>query len=130
MRPRQIFVNVVIVLALVAIGIFCYNEGKANDLFLDNVPYDHDGKVLQPFEAVLVSVDGVGEPLFLVEGDRGVVTVPGRKHVIVVEELDDEDKVIKTHKVSFSNKELKGRVISLVPLLQDKLPGWSYPVKK
>lgn len=130
MRPRQIFVNVVIVLALVAIGIYCYNEGKASDLFIDNVPYDHDGEMLQPFEAVQVSVDGVGEPLFLVEGDRGAVTVPGRKHVIVVEELDDDDKVLKTHRVSFSNKELKGRVISLVPLLQDKLPGWSYPVKK
>lgn len=130
MRPRQIVVNVVIVMALVAVGIFCYNEGKANDFFIDNVPYDHDGEVFEAFEAVQVSVDGVGEPLFLVEGDRGVVTLPGRKHVVIVEELDENDKVFKTHRVSFSNNELKGRVISLVPLLRDKLPGWSYPVKR
>ncbi len=130
MKARQLVVDIVIVLALVYLGVFCYNEGKAHDLFIDNVPYDDQGTKIEPFEAVLVTVDDAREPLFLVEGDRGVVTVPGRNHVVVVQELDENDAVVKTHKVSFSTKELDGRVINIVPLVRDKLPGWSYPIKK
>lgn len=130
MKPRQIVVNVAIVALLIALSIFCYNEGKALDLFIDNVAYDHEGTVLEPFEAVEVTVDDIKEPIFLVEGDRGVVTVPGRRHTILVEELDEEDRVVNTYKASFSIKELEGRVINIVPLLKNKLPGWSYPVKR
>lgn len=129
MKARQIMVNVVIVSLLVALGVFCYNEGKANNFLIENVSYSHDGELFQSFEAVQVKVDDIAEVLFLVEGDRGVVTVPGRKHVIIVEELDENDNVFKTHKMSFSNKEMKGKIISLIPLLKGKLPGWSYPMK-
>ncbi len=130
MKARQILVNIIIVVALVALAKFCYDEGKAHDLLIDNVAYSRDGVDYEAFEAVNVRVDEIGEPLYLVDGDRGVVTVPGRKHVIVVEELDDNDKAFKTHKVSFTNKELEGQVINIVPLVRDKLPGWSYPAKK
>lgn len=129
MKLRQIIVDLIIIAVMAVVGKFCYDEGKAYDLIIDNVAYSGDGASYQAFEAVNVVVDGIGEPLYLVEGDRGVVTVPGRKHFIIVEELDEDDQVSKTHNVTFTNKELKGTVINIVPLVKDKLPGWSYPPK-
>ncbi|PIE54571.1 MAG: hypothetical protein CSA35_05195 [Dethiosulfovibrio peptidovorans] len=127
MRSRQIFVDVLIVACLVGVAVFCYNQGKAYDVLIDNRKFVHEGQAYPAFEAVEVFVDDEdGEPMYLVDGDRGAITIAGQTHVIVVKELDKNDQVTKTYRVTFKNKELKGRVINVVPLVRDKLPGWSY----
>lgn len=129
MKPRQIVVNILLLAAFAGLGVYCYNEGKAYDILIDNAAFTHEGTTYEAYEAILVTVDGEGEPLYLVEGDRGAATIAGKKHVLLVEELDIDDNVVKSHKLSFKNKELKGNVVNVVPLANGKLPGWSYPLK-
>lgn len=129
MKPRQIVVDLLIVVFLAGVAVYCYNIGKAYDLFVDNASFTHDGVTYDAFEAIQVRVDDMETPLFLLEGDRGAATVNGRSHVVIVEELDENDNVSKTHRIPFKSSELKGRVINVVPLVHGKLPGWSYPME-
>ncbi len=128
MKQRQILVNLLIIVAMVALAMFCYANGKANIVFVENLPFDHEGATYEALEAIQVTADDSGSPLFLLAGDRGAVTLIGTSHVLVIEELDDNDNVIGTHKVNFKSSDLKGPVINVVPLIHGKFPGWSYPL--
>ncbi len=127
MKPRQILVDILIVACLIGMAMFCYNRGKAYDILIDNREFVHDGQTYPAFGAVEVFVDAEdGEPLYLVDGDRGASTIAGQTHTLIVKELDENDQVTQTYEVKFKNEELKGRVINVVPLVRDKLTGWSY----
>lgn len=128
MRPRQILVNVLIVAAMTVLAFFCYANGKANIIFVENIPFDNDGVTYEAFEAIQITADGTGSPLFLLAGDRGAVTLVGRTHVLVIDELDENDNIIGTHRMNFKNREMKGNIVNVVPLIHGKFPGWSYPL--
>lgn len=128
MKPRQILVNLLIIVAMTALALFCYSNGKASVIFVENIPFDHEGVTYEAFDAIQVTADGSDSPLFLLEGDRGTIVIVGRSHVLVIEELDDNDNVTETHRVNFKSSDLKGPVINVVPLVHGKLPGWSYPL--
>lgn len=129
MKMKQIMVDIVVVLALVGLAVFCYNEGKAYDILVDNRSFSYENKVYEPLEAINVTIDDAAEPLFLVNGDMGVKTIVGEVHKVLVDELDDDDNVIKTYETTFTNQELKGNVVNIIALIK-KLPGWSFPNKR
>ena len=130
MKQRQILVNLLLIIAMVALAMFCYTNGKANIVFIENIPFDHEGVTYEAMEAIQVTVDGSDSPLFLLAGDRGQVALVGRAHVLMIEELDEEDNITGTHTINFKSRELKGNVVNVVPLIHDKLPGWSYPLDR
>jgi hypothetical protein len=130
MKLKQILVNLAIIVFFLAVAVFCYSEGKARNMLIENQSFSYEGKTYDAFEAIEVTVDGKEPPLFLLEGDRGSVNLIGKSHVVVVEVLDENDKVIKTYRVPFKSGELKGKIINVVPLVMEKLPGWSSELKQ
>lgn len=126
MKLKQIMVNFLIVAAMTALAFFCYANGKANIIFVENSPFDHEGVTYEAFEAVQVTADGSESPLFLLAGDRGTVTLIGTSHALLIEELDENDNITAKHSINFKNRELKGNIVNIVPLVNGKFPGWSY----
>jgi hypothetical protein len=128
MKPRQILVNLAIIAAMVIIAFLSYTNGKASIIYIENLPFETGVETYPAFEAAAVGIEGGPSPLFLTEGDRDVLTIVGRSHVLLIEELDINDDVVQTYRIDFKNSELKGRVVNIVPLAHGKLPGWSYPL--
>ena len=128
MKTKQILVNILIVAAMTVLAFFCYTTGKANIIFVENIPFEHEGATYDAFEAIQVTADGTGSPLFLLAGDRGRIALVGKSHVLVIEELDENDNITGTHSINFKNSEMKGNVVNVVPMIHGKFPGWSYPL--
>ncbi|HON34332.1 MAG: DUF6672 family protein [Thermovirgaceae bacterium] len=128
MKPRQILVNLAIIAMMAFVAFISYMNGKTSMIYVENLPFETGAAAYPAFEAAMVGVEGGPPPLFLEEGDRDVLTIVGRTHVLLIEELDSNDNVVNTYRVTFKNSELKGKVVNIVPLSHGKLPGWSYPL--
>ena len=128
MKPRQILVNLAIITLMAVVAFISYMNGKTSMIYVENLPFETGAAAYPAFEAAMVGVEGGPPPLFLEEGDRDVLTIVGRTHVLLIEELDSNDNVVNTYRVTFKNSELKGKVVNIVPLSHGKLPGWSYPL--
>ncbi len=128
MKPRQILVNLAIIAMMAFVAFISYMNGKTSMIYVENLPFETGAAAYPAFEAAMVGVGGGPPPLFLEEGDRDVLTIVGRTHVLLIEELDSNDNVVNTYRVTFKNSELKGKVVNIVPLSHGKLPGWSYPL--
>ena len=98
---KRILVNVIIVLCFAGIAYFCYDEGKSYTLLLENVPYILDGKEYPGVEAMQVTIDGAGDPVYLLEGDQMPGIAAGKKHTLKIEILDEDDKVVESRELSF-----------------------------
>lgn len=112
---RQIFVNLGLVLVLALIGWVCFTTGKAYKIVFENVPYVVDGKEEPALEALQVTIDQRKDPLYLLEDDRMVGTVVGKTHSMLIELLDEDDRVTESRTVSFSIEELGDRLEINVP---------------
>ena len=128
MKPRQILVNLAIITLMAVVAFISYMNGKTSMIYVENLPFETESVTYPAFEAATVGMEGGSPPLFLEEGDRDVLTIVGRSHVLLIEELDSNDNVVNTYRVTFKNSELKGKVVNIVPLSHGKLPGWSYPL--
>ena len=64
-----------------------------------------DGQEHPALEAVEVFIDG-NDPVFLLEDDSGTGDATGRKHTMVIELLDENDKPIESRTITFSIAEL------------------------
>ena len=113
---------------MAVVAFISYMNGKTSMIYVENLPFETATVAYPAFEAATVGVEGGYPPLFLEEGDRDVLTIVGRSHVLLIEELDSNDNVVNTYRVTFKNSELKGKVVNIVPLSHGKLPGWSYPL--
>lgn len=105
MSRRQILVNAVLVLAFIGLGLFCYQSGKTYNILLENLPYSVNGEERPGLEAIYAYIDG-GKQNFMLDGDRTVTPGSGKKHVLKIELLDEEDNIIDTREVSFNVTDL------------------------
>lgn len=103
---RRIIVNTVLGALIVLLAVYCYNAGKAYTFLLENLPYELNGEQQPAFEALQVSLDQDREPVFMLEDDRINVTGVGKTHVLRIELLDEEDKVVETKEIPFSTMDL------------------------
>ncbi|HDQ93242.1 MAG TPA: hypothetical protein ENN89_03875 [Synergistetes bacterium] len=126
MGKKQILVNLVIIGVMTAIAFFCYSQGKATIVYVENITFESEGAFYPAFEAVNVSNSRSSSSIFLMEGDRDVLTIVGKSHELVIEDLDENDNVIQTYRIKFLSSELEGEVINIVPLVHGKLQGWNY----
>lgn len=119
---RRILVIALLVVALVALGFYCYDAGRAYDLLVDN----HDitlGEHTYSGERDINVVLSKNEPLEMSAQDTMVTTVAGKKHTIVVEILDENYEVAETIKGTFLLKGPAKRFLS-IPAFIGKDPGW------
>jgi hypothetical protein len=128
MKTKQILVNIAIIAVLTAVAFFCYTKGKASIIYVENLPFEFEGKLYPAFEAVDVGTGHSSTSIYLMEGDRDVLSIVGKSHVLVIEEFDENDNIVQTYRIKFKSSELKGQVINIVPLANGKIPGWSYPL--
>ncbi len=94
MNTRRILINLSIVAVFAAIGWFCYDNGKAYDLILDNTPYIADGVEIEALEAVQVRIDGGDEKVFYADDRDQAVAVGVSSHTIRIDMLDLDDHLI------------------------------------
>ena len=106
---RRILVNAVIVLFFAGVAWFCYDMGKSYSLILENLPYAADGVQHPGIEAMQVTIDGQGEPIYMLEGDQMPGVAAGKKHVLRLEILDEKDEVVETRDVPFHILDLEGK---------------------
>lgn len=92
---RRFVVDAVIVLCFAALGYYCYDAGKTYNVILANAPYTVDGVQYPAIEAMQVTIDGEGDPIYLLEDDSMVGSTSGKKHTLKIEILDEEDKPIE-----------------------------------
>lgn len=103
---KRILVNCIIVLLLIALGVWCYAQGKTYKLALGNYAFtDQNGEEHPALEAVEVFIDDK-EPVFLLEDDSGTGEATGRRHTMVIKLLDENDKPIESRSLKFSVADL------------------------
>lgn len=103
---KHILVNIVLTALLVLLGVWCYSEGKTYKVVLDNTAFTgKDGLEYPALEAVEVTIDK-DEPIYLLEDDSASGKAMGKKHVMVIDRLDEDDKVVESRKIEFSINEL------------------------
>ena len=103
---KHILVNCVIVALLIALGVWCYTQGKTYKISLGNYAYTgEDGQEYPALEAVEVIIDDK-EPVFLLEDDSGTGEATGRSHTMVIELLDEKDNPIEIRSLQCSIAEL------------------------
>lgn len=107
---KHILVNCVLVLLLIALGVWCYTQGKTYKLSLGNYAFTgQDGQQYPALEAVEVFIDG-NEPVFLLEDDSGTGEATGRQHTMTIELLDENDKPIERRTLKFSVADLNDKL--------------------
>ena len=103
---KHILVNCVLVLLLIALGIWCYTQGKTYKLSLGNYAFTGaDGQEYPALEAVEVFIDNK-DPVFLLEDDSGTGEATGRQHTMVIKLLDEKDNPIESRSIKFSVADL------------------------
>ena len=108
MTTRRLVVNLGIIVFFACIGYVCFVTGKAYSIILENIPITVDGKIYEPMEAVQVRISNQADPSYLLEGDRLIATAVGASHILTIEVLDEDDKVVETRTIPFNVHELKG----------------------
>ena len=91
---RQYVIDALILAALVAFSIFLYHSGKGYTLIFDNRNITLGEKSYKAPEYVQVTLDGKGRPLEIMGGDRDIMTVMGKKHVLKVDILSDDEETV------------------------------------
>ncbi|MDL2267139.1 hypothetical protein LJC46_04025 [Desulfovibrio sp. OttesenSCG-928-G15] len=105
MSRKQLLVDSVLVCILILAGLFCYRGGKSYDILLENLPFELNAEKHPALEAAYAYVDN-GKQIFMLDGDRTMASGLGMKHVLKIELLDPEDKVIETREIPFSIEDL------------------------
>ena len=115
---RQYVIDALILAALVAFSIFLYHSGKGYTLIFDNRNITLGEKSYKAPEYVQVTLDGKGRPLEIMGGDRDIMTVMGKKHVLKVDILsDDEETVMATVERPFSVRYDGGNLLNIPAFL-------------
>lgn len=109
---KRLIVRLALLLLLAGIGFWCFVSGKAYDIVLENIPLEADGQTYPALEAVNAYMDKNPEPILLLDGDRMVATAVGSHHVLRIDVLDEDDKVLETQLYPFTIREL-GASLSL-----------------
>lgn len=103
---KHILVNCVMIVLLIGLGVWCYDQGKTYKVILGNYAFTgQDGTEYPALEAAEVFIDG-NDPVFLLEDDSGTGDATGRRHTMVIALLDENDKPMETRSVQFSIAEL------------------------
>jgi hypothetical protein len=119
---RRILVSALLLAALVGLGFYCYDAGRAYDLLVDNHDITLGENTYSGERDVNVILDA-NEPLEMAPQDTMVSTVAGKKHTITVEILDENYEVVETVTGKFTLKDPEKRFLS-IPAFLGKNTEW------
>jgi hypothetical protein len=105
MNIKRISINIGLVLCLIAVVAWCVLTGKAYDIVLDNTTTTIAGTEYPALEAVHVVIDKQ-DPVLMLEGDRIISTAIGIKHIIRIDILDENDKVLESRSHTYNILDL------------------------
>ena len=105
MNIKRISINIGLVICLIGVVAWCVLTGKAYDIVLENTPTTIAGTECPALEAVHIVIDQQ-DPVLMLEGDRIVSTAIGIKHIIRIDILDENDKVLESRSHSYNVLDL------------------------
>ncbi len=119
---RRLLVSALLLAALVALGVYCYDAGRAYDLLVDNHDIALEETSYSGGRDINVIIDD-NEPLEMAAQDTMVSTVAGKKHTLTVEILDENYEVAETVTGKFTLKDPEKRFLS-IPAFLGKNEEW------
>ena len=119
---RRLLASALLLVALVALGVYCYDVGRAYDLLVDNHDIALEDANYSGGRDINVIIDD-NEPLEMAAQDTMVSTVAGKKHTITVEILDENYEVAETVAGKFTLKDPQKRFLS-IPAFLGKSEEW------
>lgn len=117
MNLKRVFMDVILVAVIVAVGLFCYSRGKAYNFVLDNTASVNGSQTLEAMEAVSVKVDGENEKVLYADDRDITVAIGSGEHVLRIDNLDLNDVPIpgEGREYTFNLAEMGDKPIVNIP---------------
>lgn len=127
MKKRYI-IDILLVLFFIALSVFLYASGKGYSLIFDNRDITLGDRAYKSPGHIRVTMDNKGRPLEIMEKDRDIMTVKGKKHFMKVEVLaEDEETVLSTAEREISIRYDRGNLLSIPAFLAED-PEWNQQI--
>ena len=129
MKKRYI-IDILLVLFFIALSMFLYSSGKGYALIFENRDITIGGNSYKTPGYIRITIDNKGRPLEIMEKDRDIMTVKGKKHLMKVEVLDeDEETVLSTAERQISVRYDRGNLLSIPAFLAGD-PEWNQQIEQ
>lgn len=129
MKKRYI-IDILLVLFFIALSMFLYSSGKGYALIFENRDITIGGNSYKTPGYIRITIDNKGRPLEIMEKDRDIMTVKGKKHIMKVEVLDeDEETVLSTVEREVSFRYDRGNLLSIPAFLAEH-PEWNQQIEQ
>ncbi len=102
MNVKRICVDLILVLALAFLGVYCYRSGKAYDFTVENTPHSRGDVQVKALEAVQITVDGEAQKTLYENDIDQMVVVGSGNHRLTIDILDLDDKPILSQRREYS----------------------------
>ena len=129
MKKRYI-IDVLLVLFFIALSMFLYSSGKGYALIFENRDITLGGRTHTSPGYIRTTMDNKGRPLEIMEKDRDIMTIKGKKHLMKVEVLaEDEETVLSTTERKISIRYNRGNLLSIPAFLAED-PEWNQQIEE
>ncbi|NLB83168.1 MAG: hypothetical protein GX791_02865 [Synergistaceae bacterium] len=125
---KHLLIDAALVLFFIALSMFLYSSGKGYALIFENRDITIGGSTYQSPGYIRITMDKKGRPLEIMEKDRDIMTVKGKKHIMEVEVLDeDEETVLSTVERPIVIRYDRGNLLSIPAFLAEN-PEWNLQI--
>ena len=117
---KRLLIDAALVLFFITLSMFLYSSGKGYALIFENRDITIGDSTYQSPGYIRITMDNKGRPLEIMEKDRDIMTVKGKKHLMKVEVLDeDEETVLSTAERQISVRYDRGNLLSIPAFLAE-----------
>ena len=125
---KRYLIDILLVLFFIALSVFLYSSGKGYALIFDNRDITIGGNAYKSPGYIRITMDNKGRPLEIMEKDRDIMTIKGKKHLMKVEVLaEDEETVLSTTERKISIRYDGGNLLSIPAFLAED-PEWNQQI--
>ena len=125
---KRLLIDAALVLFFIALSVFLYSSGKGYALIFENRDITLGGRTYTSPGYIRITMDNKGRPLEIMEKDRDIMTIKGKKHLMKVEVLaEDEEKVLSTTERKISIRYDGGNLLSIPAFLAED-PEWNQKI--
>ncbi len=125
---KRLLIDAALVLFFVALSMYLYSSGKGYALIFENRDITLGGRTYTSPGYIRITMDKKGRPLEIMEKDRDIMTIKGKKHLLKVEVLaEDEETVLSTTERKISIRYDGGNLLSIPAFLAED-PEWNQQI--
>ena len=125
---KRLLIDAALVLFFIALSVFLYSSGKGYALIFENRDITLGGRTYTSPGYIRITMDNKGRPLEIMEKDRDIMTIKGKKHLMKVEVLaEDEETVLSTTERKISIRYDGGNLLSIPAFLAED-PEWNQKI--